>query len=59
MNALSSVAIGFNYEGNRWTSAIAIASADDPVVTMLFSPNWGRTSSWSFSRPRQPHLRQQ
>ena len=44
---LSSVPIGFNYEG-RWTTAIAIAAPTDPMATMLFSPNWGRTSSWSF-----------
>jgi hypothetical protein len=44
---LSTVPIGFNYDG-RWTAAIAIAEPDDPLATMLFSPNWGRSSSWSF-----------
>ncbi|MBX3025239.1 hypothetical protein KF840_10040 [bacterium] len=44
---LSAVPIGFNYEG-RWTASVVIASAEDPTVAMLFSPNWGPTSSWSF-----------
>ena len=44
---LSSHPIGFNYE-ERWTTAIALADLSDPLATMLFSPNWGRHSSWSF-----------
>ena len=28
-------------------------------MTMMFSPNWGHTSSWSFLDRRQPQLRQQ
>ena len=44
---LSTFPIGFNYDG-RWTASVVIATPDDPTVAMLFSPNWGRTSSWSF-----------
>jgi hypothetical protein len=44
---LANYPIGINYE-DRWTAAIAVAEASDPLATMLFSPNWGRTSSWAF-----------
>lgn len=44
---LSECPIGFNYDG-RWTTSIVIATPEDPSVSMLFSPNWGYTSSWSF-----------
>ncbi len=44
---LSSYPIGFNYDG-RWTAAVAVATPEDPTMTMMFSPNWGHTSSWSF-----------
>lgn len=39
--------IGMNYE-DRWTCAVVAASDDDPRVPFLFSPSWGRHSSWSF-----------
>jgi hypothetical protein len=44
---LSSYPIGFNYDG-RWTAAVAIATPEDSPMTMMFSPNWGHTSSWAF-----------
>jgi hypothetical protein len=47
VSRLGSFAIGINYD-ERWTCAVAAATADDPQVPYLFSPNWGRTSSWNF-----------
>ncbi len=44
---LTAFPIGINYE-ERWTASIAIATAGDPMATMLFSPNWGRHSTWTF-----------
>ena len=47
VSRLSTWPIGINYE-ERWTVAVALATPSDPETTFLFSPNWGRTSTWSF-----------
>ncbi len=44
---LASYPAGINYE-ERWTAAVAVAAASDPVAVLRFTPNWGRSSSWSF-----------
>ncbi|MDX2170363.1 MAG: hypothetical protein SF182_25045 [Deltaproteobacteria bacterium] len=44
---LATVAIGINYD-ERWTCSVAVAERHDPLCPYLFSPNWGRASSWSF-----------
>ncbi|MGH7785771.1 MAG: hypothetical protein ACRERC_02835, partial [Candidatus Binatia bacterium] len=44
---LASYMASLNYE-ERWTSAIVLADAQDPLVEMVFSPNWGAYSSWAF-----------
>ncbi|MBX3024070.1 hypothetical protein KF840_04085 [bacterium] len=45
--ALAQLPIGINYD-DRWTSAVIVASAADPVATARFTLNWGPTSSWAF-----------
>ena len=44
---LASYMASLNYE-ERWTTAVVLAQGHDPLVKMVFSPNWGPYSSWAF-----------